>query len=58
MPIGDPERGSRERQASVRARRATSSTGVWTLVKIKKGEKEWLLIKERDGYAAADADAA
>jgi bifunctional non-homologous end joining protein LigD len=25
--------------------------GLWTLVKIKKGEKEWLLIKERDGYA-------
>ena len=24
--------------------------GMWTLVKIKKGEKEWLLIKERDGY--------
>src|SRR2546429_6756028 len=26
----------------------------WTLVKLKKGEKEWLLIKEKDGYAAAD----
>ena len=24
--------------------------GKWTLVKIKKTEKEWLLIKERDGY--------
>src|SRR3989442_1581777 len=23
--------------------------GTWTLVKIKRGEKEWLLIKERDG---------
>ena len=28
--------------------------GRWTLVKIKKGEKEWLLIKERDGYVATD----
>src|ERR1044071_3552096 len=28
--------------------------GRWTLVKIKKSEKDWLLIKERDGYAAAD----
>src|SRR5437016_3202216 len=28
--------------------------GKWTLVKLKKGEKEWLLIKEKDGYAAAD----
>jgi bifunctional non-homologous end joining protein LigD len=24
--------------------------GRWTLVKIKKSEKDWLLIKERDGY--------
>ena len=23
---------------------------MWTLVKLKKGEREWLLIKERDGY--------
>src|SRR6266704_3135733 len=29
--------------------------GKWTLVKLKKGEKEWLLIKEKDAYAAADA---
>jgi len=28
--------------------------GKWTLVKLKKGEKEWLLIKEKDGYVAAD----
>jgi bifunctional non-homologous end joining protein LigD len=27
--------------------------GMWTLVKIKKAEKEWLLIKERDGYASS-----
>jgi bifunctional non-homologous end joining protein LigD len=26
--------------------------GVWTLVKLKNGQNEWLLIKERDGYAA------
>src|SRR3989454_7135351 len=29
--------------------------GKWTLVKLKKGEKEWLLIKEKDGYVAADS---
>jgi bifunctional non-homologous end joining protein LigD len=29
--------------------------GRWTLVKLKKGEKEWLLIKERDAYAVASA---
>src|SRR2546427_2931501 len=28
--------------------------GRWTLVKIKKGVKEWLLIKERDGYVSTD----
>ncbi len=30
--------------------------GKWTLVKIKKGEKEWLLIKERDAYATSPGD--
>jgi len=27
--------------------------GLWTLVKLKKGEKEWLFIKERDSYASS-----
>lgn len=27
--------------------------GLWTLVKLKKGDKEWLLIKERDAFASA-----
>ena len=30
--------------------------GRWTLVKIKKAEKEWLLIKERDAYAQSPGD--
>jgi bifunctional non-homologous end joining protein LigD len=30
--------------------------GKWTLVKIKKSEKEWLLIKERDGYVKSPGD--
>jgi len=29
--------------------------GKWTLVKLKKGVKEWLFIKERDGYVSTDA---
>jgi bifunctional non-homologous end joining protein LigD len=29
--------------------------GLWTLVKLKKGDKDWLLIKERDGHAAESA---
>src|SRR6266853_404755 len=28
--------------------------GRWTLVKLKKGDKEWLLIKERDGYVSTN----
>ena len=30
--------------------------GKWTLVKIKKSEKEWLLIKERDAYVKSPGD--
>ncbi len=30
--------------------------GKWTLVKLKKTEKEWLLIKERDSYASPNGD--
>ncbi len=30
--------------------------GLWTLVKIKKSEKEWLLIKERDAWATKDGE--
>jgi len=30
--------------------------GKWTLVKIKKSEKDWLLIKERDAYVASPGD--
>src|SRR5689334_21395149 len=30
--------------------------GKWTLVKIKRTEKEWLLIKERDGYMKSPGD--
>src|SRR5437773_8657808 len=30
--------------------------GKWTLVKIKKGEKEWLLIKERDQWVKSPGD--
>jgi bifunctional non-homologous end joining protein LigD len=30
--------------------------GKWTLVRIKKSEKEWLLIKERDGFVKQPGD--
>src|SRR5438445_735723 len=28
--------------------------GLWTLIKLKKTEKEWLLIKERDEYVSTE----
>src|SRR3982750_1856197 len=30
--------------------------GKWTLVKIKKGERDWLLIKERDAFVKSPGD--
>ena len=30
--------------------------GKWTLVKIKRGKEEWLLIKERDAQVSKDGD--
>jgi bifunctional non-homologous end joining protein LigD len=30
--------------------------GVWTLVKIKKSENDWLLIKERDAFVSPDGE--
>ncbi|MEP6905705.1 MAG: DNA polymerase ligase N-terminal domain-containing protein, partial [Gemmatimonadales bacterium] len=30
--------------------------GKWALVKIKKSEKDWLLLKERDAYVASPGD--
>jgi bifunctional non-homologous end joining protein LigD len=30
--------------------------GLWTLVRTKRSEKDWLLIKERDGYVRTDAE--
>src|SRR5687768_6438974 len=30
--------------------------GTWTLIKIKKAETEWLLIKERDAYVSTEPD--
>jgi bifunctional non-homologous end joining protein LigD len=32
--------------------------GRWTLVRTRKSPKDWLLIKERDGYARADGEGA
>ena len=50
VPIGDPEEGFAKGKLLFELR-GYKCKGVWTLVKLKKEEKEWLLIKERDSYA-------
>jgi bifunctional non-homologous end joining protein LigD len=49
--LEDPE-GGMEKGKLLFELRGQKLRGRWTLVKIKKAEKEWLLIKERDGFAA------
>src|SRR5216117_1943288 len=53
IPLEDPHQGM-EKGKLLFELRGYKLHGKWTLVKLKKGEKEWLLIKEKDGYAAAD----
>ena len=55
VPIGDPVEGLRKGKLLFELR-GYKLRGVWTLVKIKKAEKEWLLIKERDAWAGRDAE--
>ena len=49
VPHGDPRAGL-EKGKLLFELKGYKLKGMWTLVKLKKGEKEWLLIKERDGY--------
>ena len=53
VPIGDPLEGL-EKGKLLFELRGYKLHGLWTLVKIKKGEKEWLLIKERDEWASTE----
>jgi bifunctional non-homologous end joining protein LigD len=53
VPVGDPAEGL-EKGKLLFELRGYKLRGLWTLVKLKKGVKEWLLIKERDEWAAAD----
>lgn len=52
IPIEDPVAGLAKGKLLFELR-GLKLHGLWTLVKIKKGDKEWLLIKERDSYASA-----
>jgi len=52
VPVGDPFEGLAKGKLLFELR-GLKLHGMWTLVKIKKAEKEWLLIKERDAFASS-----
>jgi bifunctional non-homologous end joining protein LigD len=56
LPTGDPAEGLAKGKLLFELR-GHKLHGMWTLVKINKAEKEWLLIKERDAYATSGGDA-
>src|SRR5216117_1406338 len=51
VPIEDPAAGLAKGKLLFELR-GYKLRGVWTLVKIKKSVKDWLLIKERDAYTS------
>jgi len=53
VPLQDPEEGMRKGKLLFELH-GYKLKGKWTLVKLKKGEREWLLIKEKDGYVSDD----
>src|SRR3989475_8610426 len=53
LPVEDPHEGLKKGKLLFELR-GYKLHGKWTLVKLKKGEKEWLLIKEKDAYVADD----
>ena len=52
LPAEDPVAGL-EKGKLVFELRGHKLHGLWTLVKLKNSEKEWLFIKERDGFAGS-----
>jgi len=53
VPVGDPLEGLAKGKLLFELK-GYKLRGVWTLVKIKKAQKEWLLIKERDAWASTE----
>ncbi|MGH7253591.1 MAG: DNA polymerase ligase N-terminal domain-containing protein, partial [Nitrospiraceae bacterium] len=53
VPLEDPGEGLKKGKLLFELR-GYKVRGIWTLVKLKKGVKEWLLIKERDGYVSTN----
>jgi bifunctional non-homologous end joining protein LigD len=54
-PIGDPHEGLAKGKLLFDLE-GLKLHGRWTLVKIKKAEKDWLLIKERDAFVSTSAE--
>ncbi|MFQ5545538.1 MAG: non-homologous end-joining DNA ligase, partial [Acidiferrobacterales bacterium] len=52
-PIGDPEEGL-EKGKLLFELKGYKLRGKWTLVKTKRGPKDWLLIKERDNWVVEE----
>ncbi len=52
LPVEDPVAGL-EKGKLLFELRGHKLHGLWTLVKLKKGDNEWLFIKERDSYAGS-----
>ena len=55
VPLEDPLEGLRKGKLLFDLK-GYKLRGRWTLVKIKKSQKDWLLIKERDAWAKTDPD--
>jgi bifunctional non-homologous end joining protein LigD len=55
VPIGDPLDGL-DKGKLLFELRGYKLRGLWTLVKLKKSEKDWLLIKERDAWATKEPE--
>ena len=56
VPLEDPHEGL-EKGKLLFELRGHRMRGRWTLVKVKRGDNEWLLIKERDALEGKDRDA-
>jgi bifunctional non-homologous end joining protein LigD len=56
VSVGDPLEGLAKGKLLFELR-GYKLRGMWTLVKLKKSEKDWLLIKERDAWASKDPEA-
>ena len=55
VPLEDPEEGLKQGKLLFELH-GYKLKGRWTLVKLKKGEKEWLLIKEKDSYVSDSSE--